>query len=113
MFVRAETIVGEVSPTYASLPEVSLEMRSPLKFFLGFVIEVSLWRCTKLLPDVSPVFVCAGAIVGEGSPTYASLPEASLRMRFPLQLSLEFVAIEVSLWRCTKSLQYSFVQWLS
>ena len=79
VFVRAEAIVGEVSPTHARRPEVSLDICSPLELSLGFVaIEVSLWHCTKLLSEVSPVFVSAEeAIVGEVSPTYASRPEVS------------------------------------
>ena len=57
VFDRAEDIFGEISPTYASLPEVSLEMCPPREFSLGFVtIEVSLWRCSELPPEVSPVF---------------------------------------------------------
>ena len=89
-------------------------MRPPLEFPLGFVaIEVSLWRCTGLLPEVSLVFVYAEAIVGEVSPTYASRPEISLETLYPLDLSLGFVAIEVSgtvpnYYR--RSLQYLFVQ---
>ena len=82
VFVRTEANVWEISPTYAGLPEVSLEMRLPLEFSLGFVaIEVPLWRCTELIPEVSLVFVCAKAIFGETFPTYASVPEVSLEMR--------------------------------
>ena len=85
VFDRAEAILGEISPTYASLPEVSLEMRPPREFSLGFVaIEASLWRCSKLLPEVSPVFDRAEAILGKISPTYASFPEVSLEMRPPV-----------------------------
>ena len=86
--VSLEAIVGEISPTYASRSKVSLEMRSPLEFSLGFVaIKVSLWHCTELPPKVSPVLVHAEAIVGEVSPTCPSRPEASFG----------FVAIEISL----------------
>ena len=67
-----EAVVGEASPTRASLPEVSLEMCSPLEFSYGSAdIEVSLWHCTELLPEVSPVFVRAEAIFWKVSPTYA------------------------------------------
>ena len=105
VFDRAEAILEEISPTYASFPEVPLEMRPPLELSLGLVaFAVSLRRYTKLLPEVYPVFVRAGAVVGEISPTYASRPEVSLDMCFSLEFSLEFVAIEVSLWRCTKLL---------
>ena len=50
----------------------------PVKFFLGFgTIKASFWRCTKLLPEVSPVFDRTDAILGKTFPTYASLPEVS------------------------------------
>ena len=40
---RTEAILGEIYPTYASLPEISLEMGPPREFSLGFVaIEASL-----------------------------------------------------------------------
>ena len=61
-----------------------MEICSPLEFSLGFVaIEVSLWRCTELLPEVSPIFFRTEAIVEEVFPTYASRPEVYLGMRFP------------------------------
>ena len=105
VFARTEAILGEISPTYASLLEVSLEMRPPREFSLEFsAIEVSLWRWSKLLPEVSLVFVHTEAILREISPTYASLPEVSLEMHPPHNFSLEFSAIEVSLWRCSKLL---------
>ena len=104
-FVRAEANVGKVSPTYASLPNVFLEIPFPLEFSLGFAATaVSLWRCAELLPEVSPVFVCAEAIVEEVASTDASRPEVFLCLCFPLDFSLGFVAIEVSLWRCIKLL---------
>ena len=60
MFDRAEAILGEVFPTYASIPEVSLEMRPPCAFSLGFSTIKAFfnffWRCNDLLPEVSPVF---------------------------------------------------------
>ena len=52
--VRTEAILGDIFPTYASLPEVSPEMRPPREFSLGFgTIKASFWRCTMLLPEVS------------------------------------------------------------
>ena len=85
MFDRTEAIHGEISPTYVSLPEVSLEMHPPREFSLGFgAIEVFLWRCSELLPEVSPVFDRTEAIHGEVSPIYASLPEVSLEMLPPM-----------------------------
>ena len=78
-YLFTQRLVLGRSLTFASLPEVSLEIRTPRDFSLEFsAIEVSLWRCPELLPEVSSVSVCAGAIVGEVSPTYASLPEISL-----------------------------------
>ena len=101
LFACAVTIVGEVSPTYASRPEVSPEFHPPRELSLGFiVIEVSLWCCTELLSEVSPVFACIMTIIGEVSPTYPSHSEVSVRLRHPREFSLGFVAIEVSLWRC-------------
>ena len=105
-FSCAVTIVGEVSPTYASRPEVSLKLRFPRKFSLGFfAIEVSLWRCTELLPEVSTVFACGVIIVGGVSPTYASCPEISLELRSPRKFFHGFVDIKVSLRHCTELLQ--------
>ena len=77
-YVRAEAVVGKISPTYTIRPEISLDMCFLPEFSLGFVaIEVSLWHCTELLPKVSPVFF-AEAIVGESSPAYATLHEVSI-----------------------------------
>ena len=79
----------EISSTYASRPEIPLDLRSPLGFSLGFIaIEISLWRCTQLLPEVSPVFVSTESIVGDVSPTYASRPVLPLEMRSPRDFSL-------------------------
>ena len=141
VFIGAEAIVGEVTSTYASRPEVSPDMRPPLEFFVGFVpIEVPLWL-EQTLPEISPVFVrtykatvgevfvpplssLSGllpsrslfdalpnyylssfqAIVGEVSPSYASCPKMPLEIRPPHEWSLGFIAIEVSLWRCNKLL---------
>ena len=89
VFARTEAILGEISPTYASLLEVSLEMRPPREFSLEFsAIEVSLWRCGKLLPEVSSVYNRTEAILREIPPTYASLPEVSPEMRPPREFSL-------------------------
>ena len=98
VLVRVEAAIVDIYPTYASLSEVSLEMRPFLEFSLGFTaIEVFLWRCTELLTEVPPVFDRAEAIIGEIFPTYASIPEVSLEMRPLLEFSLGFVAIEVFL----------------
>ena len=105
VFDYTEAILGEISPTHASLSEVSLEMRPPRGFSPGFgAMEVSLWRCSELLPEISPVFDHTVAILGEISPTYASLPEVYLEMRPPREFSLGFGTIKASFWRCTKLL---------
>ena len=55
VFDRTDAILGEIFLIYASLLEVSLEMHPPHEFSLGFgTIKASFWRCTKLLPEVSP-----------------------------------------------------------
>ena len=97
LFDRTEIILGKIPPTYASFLEVSLEMRPPREFSFGFgTIKASFWRCTKLPLEVSPVFNRTEPIVGEMSPTYASLPEISLEMRPPREFSLGFVAVKAS-----------------
>ena len=105
VFDRTEASLGEISSTYASLPEFSLEMRPLREFSLGYgAIEVSLWGCSHLLPEVSPVFDCTEVVLGGISPTYTSISEVSLDMRPPREFSLGFGAIEISLWRCSKLL---------
>ena len=85
VFDRAETILGEIFSTSASLPEVFLEAHPPRKFSLGFsTIKASIWRCTKLLLEVSPVFDRTETILGEMFSTSASLPEVSVEARPPL-----------------------------
>ena len=57
VFDRTEVTLGEVFPSCASLPEVSLEMRPPREFSLGFgTIKALFWCCSDLLPVVSPVY---------------------------------------------------------
>ena len=79
-------------------------MRPPRKFSFGFdAVEIFLWRCSELLPEVSPVLDYTEAILGEISPACASLPEVSPEMR-PSRGSLSvFGTIEISLWRCSIS----------
>ena len=102
VFDRTETIHGEIFSTPASFPEVSLEMRPPREFSLGFcTINASFWRCTKLLPEVSRVFDRTETALGEIFPAYASLPEVSLEMRPPRESSLGFGTIKAYFWRCS------------
>ena len=100
--VRTEAVLGEIFSTSASLPELSLEARPPREFSLGFgTIKASFWRCSGLLPGVSPVFDRTEATFGEFFPSYASLPEVSLEMRPPREFSLGFGTIKASFWRCS------------
>ena len=74
----------------------------PEKFSFGFgTIKASFWRCSGLLPEVSPVFDRKEAILEEIFPTYASLPEVSPEMRPPREFFLRFGTIKASFWRCT------------
>ena len=112
---RAEAILGEVSPTYASFPEVSLGMRPPREFSLEFgALQVSFWRCSDLLPEVSLVFDRTEPILGEIFPTYASLPEVSLEMHSPVSSLSDSVSSRHLFGTVTIyyrwSLQYSIVQ---
>ena len=89
--------VGEVSPVY-----FSLNLRLPREFSLGFgTIKASLWRCTKLQPEVFPVCVRTEAILGEIFSTSASLLELCLEARPPREFSLGFGTIKASFWRCS------------
>ena len=103
--------------SFSSLPafQSSLWKRAPPVFSLGFgTIKASFWRCTKLLPEASPVFDRTETILGEIFSTSASLPEVSLEARPPVS-SLSgsvpsrhlFGAVAVYYQR---SLQYSIVQ---
>ena len=86
--IGQKLFLGRSLPHTLAFQKVSLEMRPPREFSLGFVaLEVSLWCCTKLLSEVSRVFDHAEALLGEISPTYASLPEVALEMRPPVSLS--------------------------
>ena len=114
---RTEATLGEIFPTYASLPEVSLEMHPPREFSLGFgTIKASFWRYSDLLPKVSPVFDRTEAVLADIFPTYASLPEVSLEMRPLREFSVGFGTIKASFGPVSiyyrRSLQYSIVQML-
>ena len=97
-----EIILGEIFPTSVSLPELSLEARPLHEFSLGFgTIKASFWRCSDLLPEVSPLFDRTEATLGEVFPSYASLPEVSLEILPPCKFSLGFSTIKASFWRCS------------
>ena len=57
IFDRTEAVLGDTFPSYASLPEVSLEMHPPREFSLGLgAIKACFWCCSGLLREASPVF---------------------------------------------------------
>ena len=98
VFDRTEATLGEIFPTYASLPEISLEMRLPREFSLGIsTIKASFfWLCSDLLPEVSPVFDRTEVTLRKVFPTYASIPEVSLEIRPPREFPLGFGTIKAS-----------------
>ena len=102
VFDCTETILGEIFSTFASLPELSLEARPPGEFSLGFdTIKASFWPCTKLLPEVSPIFDRTETTLRDFFSTFASLPEFPLEQRPPREFSLGFGTIKASFWRCS------------
>ena len=57
VFDRTETILGEIFSPLARLPKLSLRALPPRELALGFgTIKASSWRCSGLIPGVSPVF---------------------------------------------------------
>ena len=89
--------VREVPPVF-----FCLHLRPALEFVFGFgTIKASFWRCTKLLPEISPVGARAAAILGEIFSTSASFPELSLEALPPREFPLEFGTIKASSWRCS------------
>ena len=115
VFDRTETTLGEIFPIYASIQEVPLEIRPPREFSLEFgTIKASSWRCSGLLPGVSPVFDRTEIILGEIFSTLASFqsclwkrvtPVSSLSGSVPPRHLLGAVAVYYRV-----SLQYSIVQ---
>ena len=81
----------------------SLWKRVPLReFSLGFgTIKASFWRCSGLLPGVSPVFDRTETILGEIFSTSSSLPGVSLEAPPSRKFSLGFDIIKASFWRCS------------
>ena len=102
MFDRTETILGEIFSPLARLPELSPEALPPRELSLGLgTIKASSWRCSGLLPGVSPVFDCTETILGEIFSPLARLPELSLETLPPRELPLGFGTIKASSWRCS------------
>ena len=84
---------------YANRREVSLDMHSRFEFFLELLpLYFSLALYRTFTGGLSSICLCR-SYCWEVSPTYASRPQVSLDMRSPLESSLGFIAIEVSLWR--------------
>ena len=104
VFDRTETILGKVSFPLARLPKLSLEALPPRELALGFgTIKASSWRCSGLIPRVSPVFdrtenysggnlfptrQAPGAVSGSASP-----PESTLSGSVPSRHLLGAVAV--------------------
>ena len=100
VFDRTETFLREIFSTFTRLPELSLEAPPTRDFSLGFsTIKASFWRCTKLLPGVSPVFDRTETTLREMFSTLAGHPELSLEAPPPRELALGFGTIKASSWR--------------
>ena len=99
---RTETILGEIISPLARLLELSLGALPPRELALGFgTIKASSWRCSGLLPGVSPVFDRTETILGENFSPLARLPELSLGALPPRELAPGFGTIKASSWRCS------------
>ena len=102
VFDRTETILGEIFSPLARLPELSLGALPPRELALGFgTIKSSSWRCSGLLPGVSPVFDRTETFLGEIFSPLARLPEVSLEALPPREHALGFGTIKSSSWRCS------------
>ena len=106
VFDHTETILGEIVSPLARLPGLSLGALSPREHALEFgTIAASSWRCSGLLPRVSPVFDHTETILGEIVFPLARLPGLSLGALPPREHALEFGTIAASSWRCSGLLQ--------
>ena len=102
VFDRTETILGEIVSPLARLPGLSLGALPPREHALEFgTIAASSWRCSGLIPGVSPVFDRTQTILGELVSPLAYLPERSLGALPPREHDLEFGTITASSWRCS------------
>ena len=78
-FDHTETILGEIVSPLARLPELSLGALPPREHALEFgTITAYFWRCSGLLPGVSPVLNRTETILEEIVSPLARLPELSL-----------------------------------
>ena len=102
VFDRTETNVGEIFSPLARLPELSLGALPPREHALEFgTIKASSWRCSGLLPGVSPVFDRTETSLGEIFSPLARLPELSPGALPPREHVLEFGTMKASSWRCS------------
>ena len=80
----------------------SLNLRPPRELSLGFgTIKASSWRCSGLLPGVSPVFDRTETILEEIFSPLARLPELYLGALPPRELALGFGTFKTSSWCCS------------
>ena len=102
VFALTQTILGEIVSPLARLPGLSLGALPPREHALEFgTIAASSWRCSGLIPGVSPVFDRTQTILGELVSPLACLPERSLGALPPREQALEFGTITASSWRCS------------
>ena len=74
-----KTILEEIFPPLARLPELFLGALSPREHALGFgTVTASSWRCGGLIPGGSPLFDRTETTLGEIFSPLARLPELSL-----------------------------------
>ena len=85
-----------------AFPKSLWKRAPPHEFSLGFgIIKASFWRCSGLLPGVSPIFDRTETTLGEIFPISASLPEVSLEARPRREFSLGFGTIKAFFCRCS------------
>ena len=102
VFDRTETVLEELFSPLARLPELSLGALSPREHALEFgTIKASSWRCSGLLPRVSPVFDRTETILEELFSPLARLPELSLEALPPRERALGFGTMKASSWCCS------------
>ena len=102
MFDRTENYSGgNLFPTRQA-PRAVSGSASPREHALGFgTIKASSWRCSGLLPGVSPVLDRTETILGKIVSPLARLPELSLGALPPREHALGFGTIKASSWHCS------------
>ena len=95
-------MLEEIFSPLARLSELSLGALPSREHALGFgTIKASFWRCSGLLPGVSPVFDRTETTLGEISSPLARLLELSLGALPPREHAPGFGTIKASSWRCS------------